>query len=209
MILRNFVSLRAFTVYMENSLRFEISLRSNWPKWNLHQSEFHYARSHVNADYEVTSPKWNFIPKGNLKPIWVHFGSHVNVLPERVNGIQWSWVQIPFRPTFYSYFKESLSVEYHIYTYGYIYIYIYIYIYYIIYIFIYILYILYIYIYLYYIHYMYIYIYIVYILYIYIYILCTLYVYYILYKVWNFPVYVFWWKIFLTLYSINWPNFIV
>ena len=27
MILRNFISLRAFTVYMENSLRFEISLR--------------------------------------------------------------------------------------------------------------------------------------------------------------------------------------
>ena len=205
MILCNFISLRAFTVYMENSLRFEISLRPIWQKWNLHQSEFHYARSHVNADYEVTSPKWNFIPKGNLKPIWVHFGSHVNVLPERVNGIQWSWVQIPFRPTFYSYFKESLSVEYHIYTYGYIYIYIYIYI--ILYIYLYIYYIFYIYIYLYYIHYMYIYI--LYIFYIYIYILYTLYVYYILYKVWNFPVYVFWWKIFLTLYSINWPNFIV
>ena len=29
MILRNFISLRVFTVYMENSLRFEISLRSN------------------------------------------------------------------------------------------------------------------------------------------------------------------------------------
>ena len=55
MILRNFISLRAFTVYMENSLRFEISLRSIWPKWNLHRSEFHYAQSHVNADNEVTS----------------------------------------------------------------------------------------------------------------------------------------------------------
>ena len=54
MILRNFISLRAFTVYMENSLRFEISLRSIWPKWNLHWSEFHSARSHVNADNEVT-----------------------------------------------------------------------------------------------------------------------------------------------------------
>ena len=29
MTLRKFISLRAFTVYMENSLRFEISLRSN------------------------------------------------------------------------------------------------------------------------------------------------------------------------------------
>ena len=34
---------------------------------------------------------------------------------ERLNGIQWSWVQIPLRPTFYSYFKESFSDEYHIY----------------------------------------------------------------------------------------------
>ena len=33
MILRYFISLQAFTVYMENSLRFEISLRSIWPKW--------------------------------------------------------------------------------------------------------------------------------------------------------------------------------
>ena len=48
MILRNFTSLREFTTYMENSLQFEISLRSIW-------SEFHSAWSHVNADNEVTS----------------------------------------------------------------------------------------------------------------------------------------------------------
>ena len=30
--------------------------------------------------------------------------------------IQWSRVQIPFRPTFYSYFKEYVSGEYHIYA---------------------------------------------------------------------------------------------
>ena len=53
MILRNFISLRAFTVYMENSLRFEI----------LHRSEFHYARSHVNADNEVTSHRSEFYPE--------------------------------------------------------------------------------------------------------------------------------------------------
>ena len=35
----------------------------------------------------------------------------------------WSWVEISLRPTFYSYFKESFSDEYHIY---YIYQYIYI-----------------------------------------------------------------------------------
>ena len=32
-----------------------------------------------------------------------------------MNGIWWLWVQIPLRPTFYSYFKESFSGEYHIY----------------------------------------------------------------------------------------------
>ena len=52
MILRNFISLRAFTVYMENSLWFEISLRS---MWNLHRSEFHSTQSHENADNEATS----------------------------------------------------------------------------------------------------------------------------------------------------------
>ena len=46
MIVRNFILLRAFTV--------EISLRSTWPKWNLHRSDFHSAWSHVNPDNEVT-----------------------------------------------------------------------------------------------------------------------------------------------------------
>ena len=31
---------------------------------------------------------------------------------QRLNGIQWSWVQIPLRQTFYSYFKEY---EYYMY----------------------------------------------------------------------------------------------
>ena len=66
MILRNFVSLQAFTVYMENSLRFEISLRSIWPKWNLHQSEFHYTQSHVNADNEVTSHQREISPRSEI-----------------------------------------------------------------------------------------------------------------------------------------------
>ena len=34
---------------------------------------------------------------------------------KRLNGIQWSWVQMLLRPTFYSYFKESISAEYHMY----------------------------------------------------------------------------------------------
>ena len=40
MILCNFISLRAFNVYMENSPRFEISLRSIWPKWNFTEVSF-------------------------------------------------------------------------------------------------------------------------------------------------------------------------
>ena len=44
MILLSFISLRAFAVYKENSLQFEISLWSNWPKWNLHRGEFRLIR---------------------------------------------------------------------------------------------------------------------------------------------------------------------
>ena len=66
MILRNFISLRAFTVYMENLLRFEISLRSVWPKWNLHQNDFHYAWSHVNADNEVTWHWSEILPQSEI-----------------------------------------------------------------------------------------------------------------------------------------------
>ena len=62
-------------------LRNFISLRHLLFTWKTHRGlNFHYARSHVNADNEVTSSKWNFTPKWNLEPVWVHFGSHVNVL---------------------------------------------------------------------------------------------------------------------------------
>ena len=57
MILRNFISLRAFTVYMENSLRFENSL---------HRSEFHSPQSHVNADNEVTSHRSEILPQSEI-----------------------------------------------------------------------------------------------------------------------------------------------
>ena len=40
-----------------------ISLWSTWPKWNLHRSEFHSARSHVNADNEVTHTELKFYPE--------------------------------------------------------------------------------------------------------------------------------------------------
>ena len=63
MILGNFISLRAFTDYMENPLRFEISI---WPKWNLHRSDFHYARGHVNADNKVTSHQSEILPRSEI-----------------------------------------------------------------------------------------------------------------------------------------------
>ena len=63
MILRKFISLRAFTVYIENLLQFEISLRSIWRKKNLHRSEFHHAQSHVNADNEVISGRSEILPR--------------------------------------------------------------------------------------------------------------------------------------------------
>ena len=66
MILRNFISLQAFIVYIENSLRFEILLRSNWPEWNLHRSEFHFFRSHVNADNEVTLHRSEILPQSEI-----------------------------------------------------------------------------------------------------------------------------------------------
>ena len=70
MIPRNFISLQAFTVYMKNSKRFEISLRSIWPKWNLQRSEFHFPRSHVNADIEVSSHRSEVLPRSE---IWNRF----------------------------------------------------------------------------------------------------------------------------------------
>ena len=43
---------------------------------------------------------------------------------EHLNGIQWSWVQIPLRPTFYSYFKNPSVVNtIYIYIYKYIHLY--------------------------------------------------------------------------------------
>ena len=66
MILHNFILLWAFTVYMENSLQFEISFWSIWPKWNLHWDGFHYAWSHVNADNEVTWHQREILPRSEI-----------------------------------------------------------------------------------------------------------------------------------------------
>ena len=51
-IIRNSISLRAFTVYMENLLQFETSLWSNLP--NKIDTEVSFTASHVNTDHEDT-----------------------------------------------------------------------------------------------------------------------------------------------------------
>ena len=74
MILRNLISLRAFTVYMKISLRFEISHRPNWSKWNFHRSEFHFAWTHVNTDNEVTLHLSEISPRSEIS-YWFEFTS--------------------------------------------------------------------------------------------------------------------------------------
>ena len=64
MIHCNFILLWAFTVYMENPLRFEISI--NLTEVKLHKSEFHYTRSHVNADNEVTSHRSEILHQSEI-----------------------------------------------------------------------------------------------------------------------------------------------
>ena len=58
--------MRAFTDYMENSLRVEISLRSIWPKWNLYRCEIHFAWTHVNANNEVTLQLRKILPQSEI-----------------------------------------------------------------------------------------------------------------------------------------------
>ena len=63
MILRNFVSMRVVTVYMENLVRFEISLRSIWPKWNLPRSKFHSAWAIWTLIRKLPSTGMKFYPE--------------------------------------------------------------------------------------------------------------------------------------------------
>ena len=69
-------------------------------------------RSHCGDNQEDTLFSW-------LHIYYTHFVSvrseHSEHTIERLNGIQWLWVQILLRPTFYSYFKESISGDYHMY----------------------------------------------------------------------------------------------
>ena len=79
--LQSFISFR-----VENSLQvkmcshaishwFEISLLSIWLKWNTKvNSNPKWSKVHENADREHTTHR------SELRPVWFHFGSHVNVL---------------------------------------------------------------------------------------------------------------------------------
>ena len=70
MILRNFVSLRAFTVYMENSLQFEI-----WPKWNFHEMSFTLPEIMWTLVMKLPYTEVKFYPKvkfqTSLSSLWV------------------------------------------------------------------------------------------------------------------------------------------
>ena len=52
--------------YMENSLRFEISLLSNWQKWILNRSEFQPTWTHVNTINEVTLHRYEILPQSEI-----------------------------------------------------------------------------------------------------------------------------------------------
>ena len=61
---------------------------------------------------------WSSYTKLTLSASWTHgLIGHCwleHSWLEHLHGIEWLWVQISLRATFYSYFKESFSGEYHI-----------------------------------------------------------------------------------------------
>ena len=61
----------------------------------------------TNNEIGVTAQSWLWV--------WVELKAWMLSRLEDVNIIQWSWVQIPLRPSFYSYFKEPVSGQNHIY----------------------------------------------------------------------------------------------
>ena len=79
----------------------------------------------TNVATDEGNNNWNEMWHGTKNEIWVAGQSclwvQVELMAwqfswlERLNGIQWSCVQIPLRPAFYSYFIESLCGEYHMY----------------------------------------------------------------------------------------------
>ena len=82
---------------------FGLNKRGDWRKWNSQNEIWHW----TNDEIGVVVHSW----------LWVRVELMTWKLCqlECLNGIQWSWVQLPLESTFYSYFKESISGEYHIY----------------------------------------------------------------------------------------------
>ena len=88
MILRSFLSLRVFTVYMGNLLLFEISLWSNKPKWNLHRSEFHFTWTHVNVNNEVTLHQSEILPRSEISNRFEFTSGLMQMCSHRSSGLE-------------------------------------------------------------------------------------------------------------------------
>ena len=80
-----------------------LNKRGDWRKQNSQNEMWHW----TNDEIGVVVQSW----------LWVQIELMTWKLCqlECLNGIQWSWVQLPLESTFYSYFKESVSGEYHMY----------------------------------------------------------------------------------------------
>ena len=80
-----------------------LNKRGDWRKQNSQNEMWHW----TNDEIGVVVQSW----------LWVQVELMTWKLCqlECLNGIQWSWVQLPLESTFYSYFKESVSGEYHMY----------------------------------------------------------------------------------------------
>ena len=80
-------------IHLNYTLSFNYNKRGDWQRqkwtWNLT----------VNKWWN-----WSGCTKLAVSASWTH----------GLNRNQWLWVQIPLRPTFYSYFKESYNDEYYI-----------------------------------------------------------------------------------------------
>ena len=71
-------------------------------------------QSHCGDNREGTLFSWLHIYHSHLASVRLEHSAY-RVTYDHLCIYIWSWVQVPLRPTFYSYFKESFSGEYHMY----------------------------------------------------------------------------------------------
>ena len=70
-----------------------------------------YKETEIKPEHWTKRWNWSSCTNLALRVPWTH-----GLIAQSVRvseGNQWSWVQIPLRPTFYSYFSKSCSDEYH------------------------------------------------------------------------------------------------